>query len=1835
MKNRIFKKSFGLIAIILLFLGGGSSVFAVAPQITEPVTVEKSSSIANTTILTRTGDIVYRYIILDISDEKAVELNSTIEIDYPVYYDDNDTYNPELNSTYESVAPSGIQNDGSTYFTGADEKKWILIFKHGYTSSVYTISEFKLVKIVEGENLSYPNVRGLADSATYSLSKKHTINTPTNIVAESGNRLAYRLQNNAPTLYQKMTPLTGDVIVLPADGIITLTDSEMSNTSLNTLALFELDSNNKIIRYGKRDKDFNLVKEGIELETDSNLEPIKGDNTGTTKVQNNTNRNIYYKLSDSGASTVAGDYPVQIAEADVSQTLIDDGFTMIPGLQTVTIDVDVPSETHIHYISLDSLDRLLNYRTKQLTDTNVKMGLIGVQIDGNRTLEEDAVARKIGDINLTISAYNLAALDTSIRVINVNRPDGSLMFDQDKANDNRELHFANGVRIGWNGHSMESPYRIRLEVDLDGIEASANEYDWEDAVEVTFTVNYTDADGDGIPDTYEGNATVDTDGDGTPDFQDDDSDGDGILDINENNTSSDIDGDGRTDAVDATNNAQLALDQALASSHFDIDLYKNLNSNSIATGIFLPINAFETTIADIEAPSNDLNRSIDISWASSNTSVISIGNYTADVKQQGTVTRPTLGQPNENVTITATYTDPRSQQTATKTFNLTVLAELSDEDTVLKVKEDLTFDNIRKTNLTEDNIVANLEDIYDVKGSLGSNTTWLVDNTNVIDSRGVVTRGNTDQNVTLTATITKNGEEATKVFNLIVKADDIVFGTEPYAITISREISSGNTLAYKIGTEAEVGDGTFTYGDTVSDATSLTAGENALNNLETEYNDDKYVRIFELDSSNQVVYTHYKRIRDVSGASLDTMSEVTIIPGFYTGQSNFTSIDTTNILYYYKLSEADDVDTSYIFKDIEEANIATTLVAAGFSKLTYSTKTNIAMENVPTNKFCTVIKFTRTTHSGNPPLFTDSKEVIQLSDSNIKTGCNSIVLSNNTVEAGTTDYLVGTLSCGESISYDPNYGDSLDFDYTSNADEDNGYFERTSMTANTPVPDNSITFRSTTYDTTGNEIGFTTNIAHETITAYTIKVKLHDVALTEILTINVSHPDEDEDGIPDSVEGNATVDSDGDGVPNYQDTDSNNNGILDSVEGFANDFDGDGILNYADMTDEGALAIEEALASVSIDILTNYSVDAITTDISPSSTSPYTSTTYKWASPYSSIHDTQGRKFNITWTSSRTSLSNTGSVTRPDVNESNEAVTLTATIETVIATPIPNYYTGTTETLTRTKTFNLIVLKEQTDEEKVAMAKVLLTFNDIRKLNNEPTAIKTDLTLPTTGFDDSNISWTSSDTDVISIDDNGTVTRTSADQLVTLTATISNNGANTTKIFNLIVRADLNAADALADATSQVWVEDIIHRNIAYDKITTVLDLNTTKYNFEDGITVSFETDNNSTISVPNGTVTRGSTDTDVVITAIFTDGSTTIRKPINLTVLATSTVTTVANLTDTNTTTSNGRQNFTFTFTTAPDTNTSDTTTRTPVFIAEDENASIVTNSDGDKESVMDISSAAGKVRTVTTTIKTNGVIQNDIEVRAEADTTNTDIVSNKLLSEILDAVTTRNSDGSVDTNATLDNGSTAVASSDENGVVSQTLTDTNGTVKSSLTSSLRGSVATIKENGTLEIITPTIHVNDNDIIDTSGDEITITMQSDTNGSVDSSYTVTDETNSSSQSVVSINVPSTIGGTSTVQDDATTADDGVMVTETLSVGGRKAVIQTAPNGKTKTWFINFGAAIDETGEDKRITSDTAFPFVPNTSNGVSVTLSVTQLNGVDTLTLTIESPMAEAEMQF
>ncbi|MEC1772500.1 immunoglobulin-like domain-containing protein [Schinkia azotoformans] len=146
----------------------------------------------------------------------------------------------------------------------------------------------------------------------------------------------------------------------------------------------------------------------------------------------------------------------------------------------------------------------------------------------------------------------------------------------------------------------------------------------------------------------------------------------------------------------------------------------------------------------------------------------------------------------------------------------------------------------------------------------------------------------------------------------------------------------------------------------------------------------------------------------------------------------------------------------------------------------------------------------------------------------------------------------------------------------------------------------------------------------------------------------------------------------------------------------------------------------------------------------------------------------------ITWNSDTPSvIANDGTVTRPANSAGDASVTLTATI--------------TKGTETTSKVFVVKVLKQsQTDAEAVANAKAALEIG--YGTGDSINAVTQSVTLPTTGADDTTITWASDATNVIGQD--GTVTRPTngaGDVSVTLTATITKGGVSTTKVFVLKV----------------------------------------------------------------------------------------------------------------------------------------------------------------------------------------------------------------------------------------------------------------------------------------------------------------------------------------------------------------------------------------------------------------------------------------------------------------
>ncbi|OUO79128.1 hypothetical protein B5F53_08620 [Blautia sp. An249] len=141
----------------------------------------------------------------------------------------------------------------------------------------------------------------------------------------------------------------------------------------------------------------------------------------------------------------------------------------------------------------------------------------------------------------------------------------------------------------------------------------------------------------------------------------------------------------------------------------------------------------------------------DISWESSNPDVVAT---------DGTVTRPGADQEDVVVTLTATIT--AGEVTDSKTFEVTVKRELSDEE---KVAADLAAIDLGELDAVMDNLT------LPQAGDLGSTFSWATSDASVVAADGTITRpAGKDKTATLTVTATSGEASATREFEVTVSA---------------------------------------------------------------------------------------------------------------------------------------------------------------------------------------------------------------------------------------------------------------------------------------------------------------------------------------------------------------------------------------------------------------------------------------------------------------------------------------------------------------------------------------------------------------------------------------------------------------------------------------------------------------------------------------------------------------------------------------------------------------------------------------------------------------------------------------------------------------------------------------------------------------------------------------------------------------------------------------------------------------------------------------------------------------------------------------------------------
>ncbi|WP_425247042.1 family 43 glycosylhydrolase [Streptomyces sp. NEAU-NA10] len=152
-------------------------------------------------------------------------------------------------------------------------------------------------------------------------------------------------------------------------------------------------------------------------------------------------------------------------------------------------------------------------------------------------------------------------------------------------------------------------------------------------------------------------------------------------------------------------------------------------------------------VADLDLPRTGTAGGSTITWASDTPSVVS---------DSGKVTRPAAGEPDGHATLTATL--KKGSVTATKSFEVTVLASFDDAAATRQAADSLAVHNL-------DDVRGNLT--LPATGAYGTAVTWSSAQPDVVSADGVVHRpahGAGATAVELTATVTKGDAKATRVF---------------------------------------------------------------------------------------------------------------------------------------------------------------------------------------------------------------------------------------------------------------------------------------------------------------------------------------------------------------------------------------------------------------------------------------------------------------------------------------------------------------------------------------------------------------------------------------------------------------------------------------------------------------------------------------------------------------------------------------------------------------------------------------------------------------------------------------------------------------------------------------------------------------------------------------------------------------------------------------------------------------------------------------------------------------------------------------------------------------
>jgi hypothetical protein len=192
-----------------------------------------------------------------------------------------------------------------------------------------------------------------------------------------------------------------------------------------------------------------------------------------------------------------------------------------------------------------------------------------------------------------------------------------------------------------------------------------------------------------------------------------------------------------------------------------------------------------STTSNITLPG--VSQTLTVTWTSGNTAVITAA---------GVVTRPAWGQTDSTVILTATIGEE------TRDFAVTVLAE-----TVKPVSAKLADASDALLLAGVSNGIAADITLPTTAGSEGVTVTWSSNNEAALTAAGVVTRAQTQVTVTLTATLSLEGQSVTKEFEVVI----LPFAEFTVVADLAAAIAGGKGLYVQVPGVTVVGRSTDGY----------------------------------------------------------------------------------------------------------------------------------------------------------------------------------------------------------------------------------------------------------------------------------------------------------------------------------------------------------------------------------------------------------------------------------------------------------------------------------------------------------------------------------------------------------------------------------------------------------------------------------------------------------------------------------------------------------------------------------------------------------------------------------------------------------------------------------------------------------------------------------------------------------------------------------------------------------------------------------------------------------------------------------------------------------------